>query len=122
MPSPGELPDPGIKQGSPALQADSLPVELHRKPSKTVNSESQTQEKTSLGDGRHVHWLPWLAPSCPLQDQDVGRDFCEAKPLLSKPTLCLLLSEEALNLLTGTNHHSPKTWSHESCPMEGDPF
>ena len=26
--SPGELPDPGIKAGSPALQADSLPAEL----------------------------------------------------------------------------------------------
>ena len=28
VPSPGELPDPGIKAGSPALQADSLPAEL----------------------------------------------------------------------------------------------
>ena len=26
--SPGNLPDPGIKPGSPALQADSLPTEL----------------------------------------------------------------------------------------------
>ena len=33
MPSPGELPDPGIKLGSPALQADSLPAELPGKPS-----------------------------------------------------------------------------------------
>ena len=28
FPSPGCLPDPGIKPGSPALQADSLPAEL----------------------------------------------------------------------------------------------
>ena len=28
FPSPGDLPDPGIKLGSPALQADSLPSEL----------------------------------------------------------------------------------------------
>ena len=28
FPSPGELPDPGIKLRSPALQADSLPFEL----------------------------------------------------------------------------------------------
>ena len=28
FPSPGDLPDPGIKSGSPALQADSLPTEL----------------------------------------------------------------------------------------------
>ena len=28
IPSPGDLPDPGIEQGSPALQVDSLPAEL----------------------------------------------------------------------------------------------
>ena len=27
LPFPGDLPDPGIKPGSPALQADSLPAE-----------------------------------------------------------------------------------------------
>ena len=30
--SPGDLPDPGIKLGSPALQADSLPAKLPGKP------------------------------------------------------------------------------------------
>ena len=29
IPSPEDLPDPGIELGSPALQADSLPAELH---------------------------------------------------------------------------------------------
>ena len=28
IPSPGDLPDPGIELGPPALQADSLPTEL----------------------------------------------------------------------------------------------
>ena len=32
LPSPGDLPDPGIKPGSPALQADSLQTELQGKP------------------------------------------------------------------------------------------
>ena len=32
MPSPRDLPDPGIETGSPALQADSLPAELPGKP------------------------------------------------------------------------------------------
>ena len=32
FPSPADLPDPGINPGSPALQADSLPTELSRKP------------------------------------------------------------------------------------------
>ena len=27
FPSPGDLPDPGIEPGSPALQANSLPIE-----------------------------------------------------------------------------------------------
>ena len=30
--SPGYLPDPGIEPGCPALQADSLPMELSGKP------------------------------------------------------------------------------------------
>ena len=28
FPSPGDLPDPGIETGPPAVQADSLPTEL----------------------------------------------------------------------------------------------
>ena len=32
LPSPGDLPNPGIKPRSPALQADSLPTELWGKP------------------------------------------------------------------------------------------
>ena len=32
MPSPADLPDPGIEPESPALQADSLPAELPGSP------------------------------------------------------------------------------------------
>jgi len=32
FPSPGGLPDSGIEPGFPALQADSLPIELRGKP------------------------------------------------------------------------------------------
>ena len=32
FPSPGDLPDPGIKPWSPSLQADSLPTEPPGKP------------------------------------------------------------------------------------------
>ena len=35
-PSPGDLPDPGIELGSPALQVDSLPAEPQGKPKNTV--------------------------------------------------------------------------------------
>ena len=34
--SPGDLPNPGIKPSSDALQADSLPYESPRKPSKVL--------------------------------------------------------------------------------------
>ena len=36
FPSPGDLSDPGIKPGSPALQADSLPSEPQGKPYESV--------------------------------------------------------------------------------------
>ena len=36
FPSPGDLPEPGIKPGSPALQADSLPTEVSAKPKSSV--------------------------------------------------------------------------------------
>ena len=35
FPSPGDLPDPAMEPGSPALQADSLPLEPPRKPSRS---------------------------------------------------------------------------------------
>ena len=38
IPSPGDLPNPGIKPGSPALQADALPSEPPGKPQKSQNS------------------------------------------------------------------------------------
>ena len=37
FPSPGDLPDPGIEHGSPALQAVSLLTELPRKPNVTMS-------------------------------------------------------------------------------------
>ena len=46
FPSPGDLPDPGIKPGSPTLQANSLPSEL---PGKPMFQESSSQT-TVLGN------------------------------------------------------------------------
>ena len=39
FPSPGDLPNPGIKPRSPALQADSFPTELPGKPHKILPRE-----------------------------------------------------------------------------------
>ena len=40
VPSPENLPDPGIKPGSPVLQADSLPSELPGKPTKEATKSN----------------------------------------------------------------------------------
>ena len=47
FPSPGDLPDPGIKSEYPALQADSLPSEPPGKPNKGDGnpSKGKVQEK-----------------------------------------------------------------------------
>ena len=44
FPSPGDLPDPEIESGSPALQADSLPSELPGKPKALRNSQQSDKE------------------------------------------------------------------------------
>ena len=53
IPSPVDLPDPGIELGSPALQADSLPAELPGKPleSQVVSNSflPKTRETNALG-------------------------------------------------------------------------
>ena len=45
FPSPGDLPDLGIKPGSPPLQADSLPTELQGKPLGTGEAGRGVQER-----------------------------------------------------------------------------
>ena len=46
FPSPGDLPDPGIKPGALALQADSLPSEA---PGKAVNYAYAIEQTQSNG-------------------------------------------------------------------------
>ena len=45
FPSPADLPNPGIKPGSPTLQADSLPTELSGKPIVNLNKISLKKKK-----------------------------------------------------------------------------
>ena len=44
--APGDLPNPGIKPRSPALQADSLPTELRGKPQKASKMPKFAKERT----------------------------------------------------------------------------
>ena len=46
--SPEDLPDPGIKTGSPALQADSLPSELPGKPVSLVHNYRRFQDNHGI--------------------------------------------------------------------------
>ena len=62
LPSPGDLPNPGIEPGPPALQADSLPAESQGKPKNTgVGSLSLLQgifPPQELNQGLlHCRWI-----------------------------------------------------------------
>ena len=54
FPSPGDLLNPGIEPGSPALQADALPTELQGKP---LRGKLRLKEVTVLGGGRTSPWI-----------------------------------------------------------------
>ena len=60
FPSPGDLPDPGIKPGSPALQADALPSEPPWKPKRSkkhfVNYQCKMQGTIII----HAWWGSFL--------------------------------------------------------------
>ena len=62
FPPPGDLPNPGIKSKSPALQADSLPSEPPKKPKNTgVGSLSLLQGIFPTQDSNwgllHCRWI-----------------------------------------------------------------
>ena len=52
FPSPGDLPNPGIKPGSPALQADSLPTELSGLQMALLSVSSYGLSSTKVGRER----------------------------------------------------------------------
>ena len=57
FPSPGDLPDPGIEPGSPALQADTLPSEPRGSP--TFIHKWKDIEKEGHSDICHSIGKPW---------------------------------------------------------------
>ena len=64
FPSPGNLPDPGIKPRSPALQADSLPSEPLGKPTWSKYLDASYYYGKSVGTGVQQNWI--LNPALPL--------------------------------------------------------
>ena len=69
---PEDLPDPGIKPGSPALQADSLPFELQERPHKYSAAHQLKKQKMNyhsmedfphsdlLQQNQHQEKIPWF--------------------------------------------------------------
>ena len=64
FPSPGNLPDPGIEPRFPALQENSLPTELPRKPvnsttlTKTPASQDSSHRVLIGGYSECIYWAP----------------------------------------------------------------
>ena len=60
FPSPEDLPNPGIKPGSPALQADSLPSELWGSPLPFGQSQKRKRKKNMEQPGDLCNTVPIL--------------------------------------------------------------
>ena len=82
MPSPEDLPDPGIKPGSPALQADSLPAELSGKPIKEIVFVKESKNLS--------RWQKELFPWVGFQGRVWQRDQWRNIPDFPEPLLSML--------------------------------
>ena len=83
--SPGDLPNPGIELGSPALQVNSLPIELPGKPQRAENLPAMQEIwvlslgwEDPLGKEMATHnsilaWkIPWTEEPGGLQGESMG--------------------------------------------------
>ena len=82
FPSPGDLPDPGIEPGSPALQADALPSESPGKPRvlgrfvKSVNSCLSVLGGFLISPLLRFSFLPSPLPSSSITVTPLLHAFC----------------------------------------------
>ena len=93
FPSPGYLPNPEIKPGSPAFQVDSLPSESPRKPNRQVGGlqNSVCQRQFPCGRTSSPEWLlPALSPRGVLVASWLSRRFSKVvwPRLISNYCLC----------------------------------
>ena len=93
---PGDLPDPGIKPGSPALQADSLPSEPPGKPRIVHGTWVYLKWKTnkallySTGNSAQCHMAAWMGMRLGENDTCI----CMAESLCSSPETVTTLSSD----------------------------
>ena len=64
FPSPGDLPDPGIKPRSPALQADTLPSEPPGKPKQRRYFANKDLSSQGYGFSRSHVWMVAQTVKC----------------------------------------------------------
>ena len=111
FPSPGDLPDPGIEPGSPALQADALPSEPPGKPfyicAFTYVAGNLEQDEDSSSSMETAHWTS--APKFktlknknirkrdPLQEEEGSLDLLD-NSIDSQQTVLVLEQEMELSL------------------------
>ena len=111
FPSPGDLPDPGVKPGSPALKADSLPIEPPGKPSLHYPGPKQRQKQMGCWN-----WL-WFLSSTYSANLSVPTfpsppDPCLWDPERSHPTEAF---RDTCDLLSLRNVHSFFFFFWEMC-------
>ena len=96
FPSPGDLPNPGIKPRSPALRADSLPAEPQGKPKNTgVGSLSLLQRifptQESNRDLLHCRWILYQLSYQGSPNLTTGPPWNSHKHFISDVDNCLIL-------------------------------
>ena len=113
FPSPGDLPDPGIKPRSPALQADSLPTELWGKPIK--KAEHQRIDAFELWYWRRLLRVPWTARR---SNQSILKGI---SPEYSLEGLMMKLKLQYFgHLMQRTHWRRPWCWERLKVGGEGD--
>ena len=122
LPSPGDLPNPGIGPSSPALQVDSLPAESKGKPKSTgVGQFSSVQFSLSVvSDSLRPHELQHARPPCPSPTPAVHPNSCVSNwrcyPAISSCHPLLLLPPIPSSMRAFSNESTlrmrwPKYWS-----------
>ena len=94
FPSPGDLPDPGIEPGSPALHADSLPSEPQGSPDFPQVGKSYFKYPLfCISDVVRFDGNSWPAPQALLSNSQCRKQsyFCISRLPFANPVLCVIL-------------------------------
>ena len=117
--TPEHIPDPGVKTGSPALQMDSLPAELLRKPSKAIKLFLVLLHPKPCLQDRIQHWYLCIGSNQSILKEISPKYSFEG--LMLKLKLQYFGQPDAKNWLTGKDSDAGKDWRQEKKGMtEGE--